>query len=77
MMDAGPSRHIGRANDTYRVEFYLVDAPLAVAYRCRRNEDGFKYRIRETGEALGSRNPSASCHLGGLPPARLLGGRQA
>ena len=67
-------RHIGRANDTYRVEFYLVDAPLAVAYRYKRNGDGFKYQDPETGEA--ATEEPVIVPLGELPPARLLGGRQ-
>jgi hypothetical protein len=33
-------RHIDRPEDTYRVEFYLIDCPFAIVHRFATNEDG-------------------------------------
>lgn len=40
-----------QGNDTYRLEFYLVDAPFAKAFRYATNEQGRRYMDLATGEA--------------------------
>jgi hypothetical protein len=63
-------RHIQDANATYRVEFFLVDAPFAVVWRYERNEHGRRYRDEVTSEP--ARAEPVVQMLGELPPAHLL-----
>jgi len=67
--------HIDRVNDTYRVEFYLVDAPFAVVHRFKVNAEGRKYAIGHqsfisNGEP--AREEPVTVTLDELPPAHLL-----
>lgn len=64
------NRHIPRAGDTYRAEFYLIDAPFAVICRFKRDENGFKYQ--QDGEI--ATEPPVIVPLTELPPAHLLRG---
>ena len=61
--------HIPRRNDTYRVEFYLLDAPFAVVYRYERDEDGYKHNGPD-GEI--ATEPPVVVPLTELPPEHLL-----
>lgn len=60
--------NIPRADDTYRVEFYLIDAPCAVLYRYARNENG---KVVHDSEA--ATEPPVMVMLPSLPPRHLLG----
>ena len=62
--------HIPRANDTWRVEFYLIDAPFAVVHRFAVNDAERKYF---SGGKVAREEP-VIVPLAELPPARLLGG---
>lgn len=64
--------HIERRDDTYRIEFYATDPPLAVVYRFKRDADGLKYQDPETGSI--AVEPPAIVPLAELPPAHLLRG---
>ena len=64
--------HMLRPGDTVRIDFFLFDAPFAVAYRIRRNEDGRPYTDPDTGDI--AMEPPAMQVLDELPPAHLLGG---
>lgn len=57
-----------RANDTVRLDFYLLDAPFAVAYRTRRNGDGVKW-AQDGGPVM---DEPAIVPLAELPPKHLL-----
>lgn len=61
--------HIPQPNATYRVDFYLADAPFAVVHRYKLNENGRKYQVN--GEPV--REDPAIMPLAELPPDRLLG----
>jgi hypothetical protein len=63
--------HIDDAVSTYRVEFFLVDAPFAVVWRYKRNEQGRCFTDPATGE-IACAEPVVQM-LDELPPARLLG----
>jgi hypothetical protein len=63
--------HIADANSTYRVEFFLVDAPFAVVWRYKRNENGRCYTDPATGD-IASADPVVQM-LDELPPDHLLG----
>lgn len=64
--------HIERSCDTYRAEFYLLDAPFARLHCYRRNPDGFKHGDPATGEPV--TEPPVIVPLAELPPAHLLRG---
>jgi hypothetical protein len=64
------TEHLQRARDTYRAEFYLMDAPFAVLYRYARNSDGKLYEDPDTGHLV-SETPVTQM-LDELPPKRLL-----
>lgn len=61
--------HIPRADATYRIDFYLIDAPFAVVHRYKLSETGRKYCV--SGEP--AREEPVIVPLAELPPARLLG----
>jgi hypothetical protein len=65
--------HLGRdvANRTYRVEFFLVDAPFAVLHCFSLNADGRKYTDPATGGT--ARAKPVVQMLDELPPAHLMG----
>ena len=68
-------QHILRVNDTYRVEFYLIDAPFAVVHRFKLDANGRKYALGEysfISDGEPAREEPVVVPLGGLPPARLL-----
>ena len=60
--------HVERARDVVRIEFYLFDAPFAVAHRVT----GRFELDRATGEP--EQEPPVIVPLAELPPARLLRG---
>lgn len=64
--------NLGRHRDIYRIDFYLLDAPFAVARRYKRNGDGFKYQDAETGKI--AVDAPAVVPLAELPPEHLLKG---
>jgi len=64
--------NIRDAGSTYRLEFYLLDTPFAVAYRYVRNGAGFKTVRDGTGEPLCA-DPVVQM-LDELPPAHLMAG---
>jgi hypothetical protein len=64
------ARHINDPNSTFRVEFYLVDAPFAVLYRYAENDEGRRYMNPETDEPA-TEEPVVQM-LDELPPRRLL-----
>jgi hypothetical protein len=58
---------LGRsARDTYRVEFFVVDAPFAVVFRYRRHPRTGKHYLEETGEI--AKEEPFICSLDSLPP---------
>lgn len=61
--------HISDVDSTYRVEFFLVDAPFAVVWRYKLNPDGRVYLDPETGDTA----KAEPVVLDELPPAHLLG----
>ena len=61
---------IDRSVDTFRVEFYLLDAPFAVAYRNMRDEDRRLVWNPET--RCPYEEPPVIVPLAELPPAHLL-----
>lgn len=63
--------HIRRADDTYRVEFYLLDAPFGIVHRHARNADGHIFEDPGTGD-VAHEDPVVQM-LTDLPPAHLLG----
>lgn len=67
--------HIPRVNDTYRVEFYLLDTPFAVVHRFAVNAEGLKYAIGHLAR-LDNREPATEppviVPLAELPPEHLL-----
>jgi hypothetical protein len=65
--------HLGQevANRTVRVDFHLLDAPVAVLYQVVTDEDGHKLANPETG-GLWLAEPVVQM-LDELPPAHLLG----
>jgi hypothetical protein len=63
--------HIADANSTYRVEFFLVDAPFAVVCRYTRNDHGHCFTDPETGDI--ARDEPVVQVLDELPPTHLLG----
>jgi hypothetical protein len=63
--------HIAEAESTYRVEFYLVDAPFAVLNRHQRDEGGRLRWNPETNYPF-CREPVVQM-LDELPPAHLMG----
>lgn len=65
--------HMPRADDTYRAEFYLVDAPFMVLYRYARNEYGRTFSDLYGDAAEPAAEMPATVMLSALPPARLLG----
>jgi hypothetical protein len=60
--------HLAAASSTYRVEFYLLDAPFAAVWRYALNEDGRE--VPRCDVALAE--PGIEM-LDELPPAHLLG----
>jgi hypothetical protein len=67
------AEHIRDVNNTYRAEFYLIDAPFAVLYRYRENGEGRRYIDPATGEP--AVEEPVTQMLDSLPPLRLLGVR--
>lgn len=65
MCNLAPSRNI------YRIEFYLLDCPLAVVHRWKLGEDGRKFALEPGGEGV-TEAPAVQM-LAELPPAHLLG----
>lgn len=63
--------HIRRADDTYRVEFYLLDAPFGILHRHARDADGQIFVDPET-EEVAVEEPVVQM-LAELPAAHLLG----
>ena len=61
--------HLGRAEMTTRVEFFLVDAPFAVAHRFAQDASGRPFMDPATGEPAVEK--PATRLLDELPPARL------
>jgi hypothetical protein len=59
---------ISGAEDTYRVEFYLVDAPFAKAFRYLDNAEGRRYIDPATGEPAMA---EVTIMLSDLPPEHL------
>lgn len=64
--------HIPRNTDTYRAEFYLIDAPCAVVRRFAVNENGLLY-IDPSRPGHAAIEEPVIVPLAELPPARLLG----
>jgi hypothetical protein len=58
---------------TYRIEFYLVDAPFARVYGFARNDDGHLFTDPATGRATLA--DPVTVMLDELPPAELTGPR--
>ncbi|HEY2075193.1 MAG TPA: hypothetical protein VGH53_02550 [Streptosporangiaceae bacterium] len=65
--------HIERTADTFRVEFYLLDAPFAVIYRHRRGQGARLAWNPETRRPY--EEEPAVVPLAELPPEHLLRGR--
>lgn len=59
----------GQGDDTYRLEFYLVDAPFAVAYRYATNDKGHRYIDPATGHPAVEK--PVTVVLSDLPPPHL------
>jgi hypothetical protein len=66
---AWAKEHIGRTEDTHRIDFCLLDAPFAVVHRYARNGDGYKHN--GPGGKIAT-EPPVIVPLDGLPPAHLL-----
>jgi hypothetical protein len=63
------TRHVPRARDTYRIEFYLLDVPFAVLHRYAVNAGGHKFTDPATNEP--STEEPVRLTLGELPPEHL------
>jgi hypothetical protein len=61
----------GRANLTYRIDFYLLDAPFAAVHRYRLDDSGHKFAKAPDGEI--ATEPPVIVPLAELPPAHLMG----
>lgn len=70
------------ADDMYRAEFYLIDAPFARVFCYHRNEQGNRhwndahdpYRVHDHGACEPATVPPCDVLLDELPPPELLGG---
>jgi hypothetical protein len=62
--------NIRNADSTFRIDFYLVDAPFAVVYRDSRDEAGKLFTDPATGEI--ARDEPVVQLLTELPPSHLL-----
>ena len=63
------AEHLGRAEMTTRVEFFLVDAPFAVAHRFAQDASGRPFVDLATGEP--AMEKPATQLLDELPPVHL------
>jgi hypothetical protein len=63
--------HLRRADDTFRAEFHLIDAPFVVLYRYAENDRGHRFLDPATGEPA-EENPVVQL-LDELPPEHLRG----
>jgi hypothetical protein len=69
---AWATEHIRDVNDTYRAEFYLLDAPFVVLHRFAADDAGRHIWDPETESAMLAGQPVVQV-LDELPPPHLLG----